>query len=220
MLVAAVGRSDAQHVGHPSDPPPPTPPRIVQVGPTRYRVGRIKVDKRRGRLFARGFVLRDEPPLEYVAVTRKGHKGYESLLELYAGAHEFHLASILVGVDPEVAERVRKDDARRIAGDPVDLRVAWRDGAAVRTVPAGDLVELEGATLGNGEWVYIGSIHMPDGRFMAHHSGAAVGFVHYPSSIIEHRTGLLGRFGDVRPNTRLLPPVGTRVTLILARGSR
>jgi len=197
----------------------PGAPPVVDLGGGRYRIGRVKVDRARKRVAARGTVLRDQPPLEYVAVARKGMKAYESLIELAAEAVELNLGCILIGLDAARAKRPERHfDPAPVTGDTVTVTVAWRtaDGA-LRRVDAGDLVKLDAATLARGEWVYTGSTFLPGGEFAAAAEGPIVGFVHDPAPLVEHRTGLLERFGDAVPNPAVAPPVGTRVTLTIGR---
>lgn len=213
-------------------------PTIEELGGDLYRVGEIQVDKGRARFTVPGVILRDEPPLEFLAVTRGGYKGYESLIELGTSAHQFNLACILIGLDSGIAKPPRLHfDPEPVQGDPVRLGVEWvADGESVR-VDASDLVLMRDAggdesraesgekarevTLPRGEWVYTGSLVMPDGRYLAELDGTVIGFVHDPSSIIEHRTGFgLGRYGDVLANRKLLPARGTAITLIVERSGK
>jgi hypothetical protein len=198
-----------------AEPPAATPPGVVDLGRQRYRIGRVKVDRARRWIAARGVVLRDQPPLEYVAVARKGAKAYESLLELAAEAVEFNLGCILIGLDAARAKpSERHFDSAPVTGDAVTVAVSWRapDGT-LRQVDAADLVKLDETTLPRAQWVYTGSVFLPGGEYAATAEGPLVGFVHDPAPVIEHRTGLLERFGDAVPNPAVAPPVGTRVTL-------
>jgi hypothetical protein len=212
---AWVGAAAAAEGGRPA----PAAPAVVDLGRQRYRIGRVKVDRARRWVAARGVVLRDEPPLEYIAVARKGMKAYESLLELAAEAIEFNVGCILIGLDAARAKRPERHfDPAPVMGDSVSLRVSWRtaDGS-LRRVDPGDLVKLDDTTLPRAQWVYTGSMFLPGGEFAATAEGPIVGFVHDPAPLIEHRTGLLERFGDAVPNPALAPPVGTRVTLTVRR---
>ena len=53
--------------------------------------------------------------------------------------------------------------------------------------------------------------------YLADSSGSLIGFVHDPMTVIEHQLGLgIGAYGSILGNTDILPPVGTRMTLIVA----
>jgi hypothetical protein len=194
-------------------------PPIEDRGKGRYRIGRLKLDRTRQRFAVRGIILRDEPPLEFLVVTADGFKAYESLVKVRANAHEFNLACILIGLDPERAKPPQRHfDPEPVVGDAVDVRVTWRTGDGRRTSSdAADLVRSGDATLPRGEWVYTGSRVLPDGRYLAAVNSTLIGFVHEPATVIEHRSGLLGQFDRVTVNRDVAPPVGTRVTVHVAR---
>src|SRR5262249_25092553 len=128
-------------------------------------------------------------------------------------------ACLLIGLDPDKGKAPRHHfDPEPAQGDAVALWVSWeKDGQVIR-VDTADLIQLGEQTLPRDEWVYTGSVFLPDGRFRAQIDGTVIGFVHAPSSLIEHRSGFgLGQFGAVRPNQALLPPVGMQVQLIVER---
>jgi hypothetical protein len=197
----------------------PARPLVEKVAEGQYRIGRIEVDQTAGRFTVPGKVLRREPPLEFLAVARQGPKGYESLLELDAGARELNVACIVIGLDAEAATLPRHHfDPRLVEGDPVAVRVVWEVDGETREVGAAELLEVgEGAPVAD-EWVYTGSRFTPDGRYLAEMDGTVIGFVHDGASIIEHRTGLgLGDYGAVRVREGLLPPPGTPVRVTVER---
>jgi hypothetical protein len=215
LLLALLALAPLAAAAPPPDFTPPPPPAVVDLGRQRYRVGRVKVDQGRSVVAVRGRVLRDAPPLEYIAVATKGIKDYESLLQLATSPWEFNVACLLIGLDAEGAKlpRYQFDTERIVGGTPVAVEVSWKADGRTHRVDAGDLVKVDQRTLERGEWVYIGAIFLPDGSWSAGREGSLVGFVHDPAAIIEHRTGLIGRFGDAGPNTAVAPPVGTHVTL-------
>jgi hypothetical protein len=152
-------------------------------------------------------------------VTADGFKAYESLVKVRANAHQFNLACILIGLDPERAKPPKRHfDPEPTVGDPVDVRVAWKTGDGRPTsIDAADLVRSGDATLPRREWIYTGSRVLPDGRYLAAVNSALIGFVHEPATVIEHRSGFLGQFDRVTVNRDVAPPVGTRVTIHVAR---
>lgn len=198
---------------------PPPPPAIEDLGNQRYRIGTIEIDKAQQRFTVPGVLLRHQPPLEFLAVAHRGFKAYESLLELSTSAYEFNVACLLIGLDPAKGKAPRYHfDPELAQGDAVELWVSWETDGQVTQVEAADLIQLGDQTLSRGEWIYTGSMFLPDGRFRAQIDGTVIGFVHAPSSLIEHRSGFgLGQFGSVRPNEALLPPVGMQVKLVVER---
>jgi hypothetical protein len=191
-------------------------PRVEERGLGRYRIGAIKIHRDRRRFAVRGVILRDAPPLEFLVVTAGGEKAYESLIEVRATAHDFNLACILIGLNPDNGRPPRLHfDPEPTQGDPIDVRVSWIQEGTRTEVDAADLIQAGEKTLPRSEWVYTGSRVLPDGRYLAALSGTAIGFVHHPATIIEHRSGFLGQFNLVSVNKRITPVRGTRVTVIV-----
>lgn len=194
---------------------------LKPLGRDRYQIGRIVLDKRARSFTVPGRVHVLGRPLEYLATTPGGMKEYEALLELDASGSEFNLACILLGLerDPKQSPFYQSSEAP-VAGPRVTLDIAWTERGKRRqvTAAAGLLNPEAGVQPDTVEWVYTGSIStQPDGQFAADMTGTLVGFVHDANSIIESVHGLgIGAYGSVSGNTKLLPPVGTPVELIVA----
>jgi hypothetical protein len=200
--------------GQPADA---TAPAVVDLGGGRYGIGSIVVDKSQRFFTVTGRVLRIEPPLEYLAVTVGGAKGYESLLELDADALQFNLACILIGLTTDgVVPPDYQFDLDEVVGPQVRILAERQDGDDTIEVDAGQLIVDQGQPGVSGDWVYFGSTYFPEhpNPFFANQTGTLIGFVHDPASIIEHRTGLgVGRYGSIAGNADLLGAVGTALTL-------
>jgi hypothetical protein len=195
---------------------PAKSPEVVDLGNGKYRIGAIRVDKAKQSFDVDATILRDAPPLEFLAILKGGFKAYESLIEIDANAYEFNLACIFIGLDSADAKApTHHFDPAPTQGDPVDVFVEWQSQGKTIRVDAAELLVAEGKTLSSGEWVYTGSRFTPDGQFLAQTDGTLIGFVHDPASIIEHRSGFLGAFESLGANPKLLPKVGTRVKLIV-----
>jgi len=179
------------------------------------RLGNIELDRRARSFRVPGTVKRLDPPLEYLAVSRGGMKGYEALLELDAGGRDLNTACILIGLEPPADGTPRfQFDQEPIAGQPVGLRIGWEAASGPMEVDAGRGLTVQGQEAGEQAWVYIGSQFDPGGRYLAEDTGTLIGFVHDPISIIEHREGLgVGAYGSVAGNASLLPAPGTKVWL-------
>ena len=193
-------------------------PEITDLGNGRYRVGPVEIDKSTHELTVPGRVLRAEPPLEFLAVSKGGRKGYESMLELDATAFEFNLACILIGLD---GERTRGRptfhfDPQPVEGDGVEIEVSWGSGDAAQSRAAETLLTDGGKPVAD-EWVYTGSEFTRNGAYLAHIDGTLIGLVHDPSSVIEHRSGLgINTYGSIKA-AEGAPPAETRVTVRLRR---
>lgn len=231
MALVAPAAASAQ-IASPLPPQAPAP--VEDLGGGRYRIGAITVDRTAGQFVVPGRVLHvDDAPLEYIAVSRGGMKGYESLLEVDARGTEFNLACILLGLEAPERGPAAQFERKPPTGPSVQVGVRWQaDGKTVtRTVQ--EVLDLAARPRGAPapppnlpppppeDWAYAGSFVQPnDGRYVADATGTLVGFVHDPASIIEHRTGLgIGAYGSVQGNPEVLPPVGSPVELIVTAPS-
>jgi hypothetical protein len=196
---------------------PVLPPTVEDLGGGRYRIGAIVLDQSAGSFTVPGRVLRLEGPLEYLAVTVGGIKGYESLLELDADAFQFNLACILIGLTTDdIVPPDFQFDVDEVIGPQVRIRAEWGTDDDRVEVAADQLIVVEGEALVGSQWAYFGSTHFPGSTelFLAHQTGTLIGLVHDPASIIEHRTGVgIGRYGSVAGNGVLLAEIGMELTL-------
>lgn len=205
-------------------------PAIERLGDDRYRIGTIELNKAAGSFRVPGVVLRDKPPLEYIAVTRKGFKSYESLLELDVTAYEFNIGCVLIGLNPENADASEYHfDEAPLAGDEVTITAIWNEAGNAHELPIGEFVRLMHQSeetgdlvpiIGQGRradhWIYTGSMFSPQGNYAAQEYGPLISFVHDPATVIGHQAGIgLNQYGHVG-TTDQLPPVGTKVTLEIA----
>jgi hypothetical protein len=206
LLGATLGRAEEEAAGA----------EMEQIGEERYRIGNIIVDRKSNGFSVPGKILHLSGPLEYLAVSTAGMKGYESLLELAASPHEFNLACILVGLDDAHSVKPRYQfDERKAEGQAVSISISWeQDGKSV-TVSGANAMKAGDETFDDDSWVYIGSEYGNYGKqFMADLGGTLIGFVHDPYSVIEHRNGGgIGDYGLLTGNQDVLPHEGSAVTL-------
>lgn len=203
----------------PAQSPPPKVGEMKPLGADRYQVGRIVVDKRARSFSVPGRVLVQGKPLEYLATSPGGMKGYETLFELDTTGSEFNLACILIGLeaDPRSVGNESRT-SKSMPGPRVAIQVAWVDDGKQRLVPAAQLLlnpesDVKPETV---EWVYTGSpASMVLGRFTTDETGTLIGFVHDPNTLIESVMPIgLGAYGSVRGHASL-PATGTAVQLIV-----
>jgi hypothetical protein len=197
--------------------PAALPESIKPLGDERYRIGGILVDRkaRRFTLPARMHVL--EKPLEYLLTTTGGMKEYEALLETDVSGTEFNLACILLGLEPPAdLSSLYQFSKTPLDGSPVQISLAWEQGGKRQQVTAEQaLIEPEDLGKEVVEWIYVGS-NMGGGRFAADMTGTLVGFVHDNNSVIDTRYGLgIGSYGSINGNSKLLPPVGSAVEVVV-----
>jgi hypothetical protein len=192
---------------------------LKQLGPDRFQVGRIVVDKGAGRFSVPGRVHVTGKPLEYLATSPGGAKAYETLFELDATGSEFNLACILIGLerDPRTVAAHRQDMQAPLIGPRVAISVAWVDAGKRRQVTAAQamLNPEADAKPESIEWVYIGAPASQGAVFAADVTGTLVGFKPDENNVIQSAVGIgIGAYGSVRGHA-MLPPVGSAIELIV-----
>jgi hypothetical protein len=196
----------------------PAEPKMVKIGDEQFRIGTITVDRKAQTFSVPGKILVLKDALEYLAVSKDGMKGYESLLELETSPREFNLACILIGLDDEKSEKPRYQfDDRKPQGQAVAISVSWEEDGKTVSVSGANAMTAGDDMFDDDSWVYIGSTTQNYGKeFMADVGGTLIGFVHDPNSIIEHiNGGGIGAYGLITGNEDLLPPKDSAITLTI-----
>jgi hypothetical protein len=199
-------------------------PAVEKIGDGVYRIGAMRVDTKKREVTVTG-KINDATTLEWVANTQNGAKAYESAMTLDTDGVTFNTALLLIGLDVKHA-RVPEFhfDPKPPAGDPVDLFVAWGDGAAAKRVSIEQLLfdQRTNAPMPAGGWVYTGSMMMDGAQYRADADGGVlIGFVHSPAPVIENRNpGAVGAFGSVVLNKNLGLTTGMPVTLTVTAKSK
>jgi len=194
-------------------------PQIEKLDDGRYRINKIIVDKEAQSFTVPGKILVLKEPLEYLAVSVDGMKGYESLLELSTSARDFNLACILIGFDDDKSVKPRHQfDERKPQGQAVKITVSWQQDGKTVSVSGANAMTAGEDVFDDDSWVYIGSATGNNGeQFMAEAGGTLIGFVHDPYSIIDHSNGAgIGAYGLITGNEDKLPPKGSAITLTVA----
>jgi hypothetical protein len=229
-LTLAAASAWAQAPARSPGPPPvapedrvPPPPDVRDLGGERYGIGAIVVDRKQGLFTVPGRMIEnaEQMPIEFIVTANQGQKSYESLIELNADAYQFNIACILIGLVRRPEEQPQRHfDPRPVAGDSVEVTVEWAVDGVARKEPAARLIRIGRSGKPRDEWVYTGSMVLPNGHYLAHLAGALIGFVHDMDSIIQHRTGLgLGNYGSVTVDRNIAPPPGTQVVLTVRKGT-
>jgi hypothetical protein len=194
-------------------------PEMEKIGDEPFRIGTITVDREAQTFTVPGKILVLKDALEYLAVSRDGMKGYESLLELDTVPREFNLACILIGLDDKGSVKPRYQFDDRVADGPaVAITVSWEKDGKTRSVSGANAMTTGDDVFDDDSWVYIGSEMSHDGKqFMAEIGGTLIGFVHDPYSVIDHRLGAgIGAYGLITGNEDALPAKGSAITLTVA----
>lgn len=190
---------------------------FVKLDSNRYQIGNILLDKGQRSFELTGKFIRQELPIEFLAVAKDGQRGYESLLEFDVNVYEFNLACILIGLDENKGKPPQAHfDPTPIEGDAVEIWLTWEKDGKSLTFEASEFFVLNGEKLKKGDWVYTGSMFDPQGTYLADAAGGTlVGFVHDPASIIEHGRGFGPQsFGGLVIAQDLLPAIDTPVKVL------
>ncbi|MFQ5424210.1 MAG: YdjY domain-containing protein [Phycisphaerae bacterium] len=194
----------------------PTRPRIVDFSPG------IRIDYRIPQVEIAGEIILREGPLELFAYALAPvPKQHESIVLLRSKPQRIYQALGLTGLTPGKTARYFPEtrETRPSSGDPVDVFVRYAVGERERTVSAGDWMRSPGSgqAMPPRHWVFTGSDRLNDGTFYADVEGTVVTVVDFPSSLVS----LPERHSDsndelwLEANTPAIPPVGTKVTLVL-----
>jgi hypothetical protein len=194
-------------------------PPAERITDTLYRIGHVTVDTAARTATCRGEINMNGGPIEYLAVGMKG-KRHESLLALDVRPLHLQLALLLLGLDPK---NVLKSQGERRApeGDPVTLRVRWRDSAGKRhDVRAEELVmRMPGRhPMPRHEWVFTGS-RISEAGFEADLDESIVAVWHDPVAILDNPL-VEGGDNSWEADPSRSPPRGTSVELVVVAPPR
>ena len=164
-------------------------------------------------------VLR-EGPLELFACSPQTRE-HESILAVEARPLHIFQAMGLIGLEaglpPIYIEK--RDQWQQAHGEPLDLRVEWRDGEKTRLIKPGEwMIEKKTDKPPEKlEWVFAGSVVREKGHFGADSDGTVVCVVDFDSALISLSTRHSADDSELwlSANPAAVPPLGTRCTLII-----
>ncbi|HVP13515.1 MAG TPA: YdjY domain-containing protein [Phycisphaerae bacterium] len=222
---AAPGGSErARDAG--ADRPSPTSstassPRVVDFVPgvqIDYRVPQVEVE---------AWVILRKGPLELFAYSKAPvPKEHESILLLHASPEAIYQALGLIGLVPGHPMRYFPESGtiRKPSGDPVDVLVQFESGGETKEISACDWMTdvARSKPMERTHWLFTGSDRLQDGTFYANVEGTVVTVVDFDSSVVAlpdpHTSSNAALW--LEANTDAIPPIGTKVTLILRPASR
>jgi hypothetical protein len=168
----------------------------------------------------RAKVVLREGPLELFACSPQTRE-HESILTVMARPLHIFQAMGLIGLEsgspPSYIEK--RDQWQQAHGEPLDLRVEWRDGEKTRSVKPGEwmIEKRTGKAPEKLEWVFSGSIVREKGHFGADSDGTVVCVVDFDSALISLPTGHSADDAELwlSANPESIPALGTPCTLIV-----
>jgi hypothetical protein len=207
-------------------------PAIEQLDATRYKLGTITFDKLSREIRFPATVNMTEGLLEFLIVHERG-KIHESLfatdisptqlnvvftLLRYPASKEFYAIDVPSEREPGTEFPQVAADVK--AGARVIVKVEWKNGEKVRTVPVNEWIShaVTEKQMPNGPWVYGGS-EISNGRYQAEATGD-IAAIFLSNSAILNYPGQDNNNDDVwLPFPKRVPPIGTKVTLIITPNS-
>ena len=182
----------------------------------------IRIDYRVPQVEVAGRVILREGPLELFAYSKAPvPKEHESIVCLEAPASLIYQALGLIGLQPGKPARYFPEtrETRLPSGDAVDVLVRYeRGGETIEESACAWMRDVDlDAPMDKTHWLFTGSERMQDDRFAADVEGTTVTVVDFTSSLMalpNMHTSADAQLWLVA-NTEVIPPLGTRVTLIL-----
>jgi hypothetical protein len=153
-------------------------------------------------------------------------KEHESILRCEAAAAHVYQALGLAGLVPGRPPQWNPDANRYRdpVGDLVDISLSWNQDRQMHTADAFTwLREIEYARPPlSRPWVFAGSVRLPDGTLASDATGVGIAVVDFPDSLIalsRHHSSSNAELW-VEANTPAIPPVGTRVQIVVRPARR
>lgn len=205
----------------------PAKPEVEQIDETRYRIGKVTLDKKTREIRFPAKVNMTEGVLEYLVVHQNG-KVHESLLATDVSPTHINLAFTLLRYPasrelyplpsetggasnkyPDVPAEVK-------AGARVSIDVEWTEEGKTKRLPVNDWIQhaVKTTAMPPGPWVYGGS-DVFEGKFVPETTGDISAIFVNPAAILNY-TG-----EDNKDDTvwlvypKRVPAEGTNVTLII-----
>jgi len=182
----------------------------------------IRLDKEKSVLEIDGRICLAEGPLELFACA-EGGKEYESLISLKGEPWRMHLMLLLMGLKPGGGPEYQGDPTRPW-GDTAVVEVRWEEDGKVVRKRAEDLI-LDVKTekpMPHVEWVFVGSKFEKneEGKdiYAANRDKSIITVFHDPYTILDNPLETGGDDTVYIVNTKAVPPVDTKVTLVITPG--
>ena len=183
---------------------------IERIGEGRFRIGNIILDKTSQTLSLPVEVNMQEGIIELVACS-SGGKLHESIFEADVEPVHFNLALLLLGLKPKGGVQFQ-GDATTPQGDRVLIFVE-KDGQRRRVEDyVWDLQRK--APMERTGWVFAGSKFV-EGQFGAQLTRTLITTYHDPYTVLDNPLATGGDDEVYEVNSKVTPPVGTTVTLVI-----
>lgn len=229
FLLSAASCVDRPAVQHTPDAPEPAAERLVE--PTANLAGPrivdfapgIRIDYRVPQVEVDAEVILRRGELELFAYSRAPvPKEHETILLLDVSPEAIYQALGLIGLTPGKPVRYLPETQtiQLPSGDPVDVSVRYEsDGETVEASACDWMLDLrKGRPMEKTHWLFTGSRRLDSGTFYANFEGTVVTVVDFGSALLALPSPHSSSNAQLwlGANTEAIPPVGTKVTLILS----
>lgn len=194
--------------------------KIEESAPGVLRIGMVELHKNSRTVRLPATVNLREGVIEYALVTEKG-KAHESLLTTAASPKDLHLALLLLGVKPAHGVESPDKSVSLPATASAKITVEWKLDGTAQTRDLSELVTLAGsdkaappAALDSRMWLCNGSRFNQAG-FAAALEGSIVSLIADDLALINNPGADRSNDDAHFPNTPMLPPAGTPVTILI-----
>jgi len=182
----------------------------------------IRLDRENRILEIDGRICLAEGPLELFACA-EGGKEYESVIALEGEPWRMHLMLLVMGLKPGGGPEYQ-GDPKQPWGDTAVIEVRWEaDGNAVRKRAEELILDIKTEKpMPQVEWVFIGSKFEknPEGKdvYAANRDKSIITVFHDPYTVFDNPLPTGGDDTNYVVNTKVVPPLDTKVTLIITPG--
>ena len=190
------------------------PPVIESITEHTFRVGAALIDTQDRTVICPGEINMREGAIEYLAVA-PGGKTHESLLRIDVRPLHLQLALLMLELEPRNV-LIQQGDKRTPQGDPVTLRIRWRDESGQEhSVRAEEMVQdlQTSKPMPLHEWMFTGSRILKQG-FQADLEKSLIAVWHDPAAILDNPLPG-GSTNAYAVNSSQVPRRGTHVELII-----
>ena len=195
--------------------------KVERVDSNLLKIGLVTINQATRSIRFQASVNMNQGPVEYLVVAENG-KLHEAVFMTKASLRDIHLAMVLLGVKPG-GFMPKADKSLTVPEESsVNASVEWEGNGPIVKHPLTSIILLAGEnpnaaairTLDEGVWLYNGS-KFDAGGFQALREGSVISLIADDSALVNNPGSDRTRDDIHLPNTLLLPPMGTPVSIIL-----
>ncbi len=190
------------------------PPVVERITDRVFRVGAVTVDTAAKTATCSGVINMDAGAVEYLAVAAGG-KMHESLLRVEARPLHLQVALLLLGLEPKNVLQAQ-GEAKIPQGDPVEIRIRWRDANGDAQEVRAESLLVSGAKevpMPDHAWVFTGSRILKEG-FEGDIAKSLVAIWHDPAALLDNPLPT-GANNVWSVNSKRTPKRGTPIEFII-----